>query len=411
MTARRLSATCCIAGGGPAGIMLGFLLARAGIPVVVLEKHADFLRDFRGDTIHPSTLELMAELGLDDAFLKLPHEKLVRVSGQFGDRPLVFADFSRLPVRHPYTAIMPQWDFLNFLAEQGRRYPGFTLLMETTAEDFLYERDRIAGVKANAPDGPLEIVADLVVAAEGRHSVLRSRSGLPLVDLGAPMDVLWFRLSRRPDDSRETIGRFAPGRLLVRINRGDYWQCALVIPKGGADDLRQRGLDAFRRQVGALLPWAESRITLDVRSWDDVKLLDVRVDRLRQWYRSGLLLIGDAAHAMSPIGGVGINLAIQDAVAAANILWQPLRDKQLETHHLAAVQQRREWPTRATQQLQVIVQNRVIRPALSAEAPLRPPLLLRLAASIPMLRGLTARLVGLGFRPEHIGSPELPPAL
>jgi 2-polyprenyl-6-methoxyphenol hydroxylase-like FAD-dependent oxidoreductase len=225
------------------------------------------------------------------------------------------------------------------------------------------------------------------------------------------MDVLWFRLSRRPDDSRETIGRFAPGRLLVRINRGDYWQCALVIPKGGADDLRQRGLDAFRRQVGALLPWAESRITLDVRSWDDVKLLDVRVDRLRQWYRSGLLLIGDAAHAMSPIGGVGINLAIQDAVAAANILWQPLRDKQLETHHLAAVQQRREWPTRATQQLQVIVQNRVIRPALSAEAPLRPPLLLRLAASIPMLRGLTARLVGLGLRPEHIGSPELPPAL
>jgi len=405
---RTLQTTCCIAGGGPAGLMLGFLLARAGVPVVVLEKHADFLRDFRGDTIHPSTLELMAELGLDKGVLALPHEKVPRVSGQFGDEALVFADFSRLPVRHPYIAMMPQWDFLSFLAEQSRRYPTFTLIMTASAEDLLRDGDRVTGVRAVTPAGPLEVRADLVVAADGRHSVLRARAGLALDDLGAPMDVLWFRLSRKPGDLAESMGRFQPGRLLVHINRGDYWQCALVIPKGAADAVRQRGLEAFRRQVAALLPWAAERLARVVKSWDDVKLLSVRVDRLRTWYAPGLLAIGDAAHAMSPIGGVGINLAIQDAVAAANILWQPLRDKQLEIRHLAAVQRRREWPTRATQRLQLMIQNRVIGPALSSTQPLRPPLVLRLAARFPVLRRLTARIIGFGLRPEHVHSPELP---
>jgi 2-polyprenyl-6-methoxyphenol hydroxylase-like FAD-dependent oxidoreductase len=409
MSNKAISTTCAIAGGGPAGLMVGLLLARAGVPVVVLEKHADFLRDFRGDTIHPSTLELMAELGLDEALLRLPHQKVPRIGGTFGGERLLFAEFSRLPVRHPFIAMMPQWDFLNFLAEQGRRYPNFSLFMEANVEDLLHANGRVAGLMARTPSGQLEVRADLVVAADGRHSVLRDRAGLALDDLGAPMDVLWFRLSRAPGDSSEIIGHFEPGRLLVQINRGSYWQCAIVIPKGAADAVRERGLDAFRAHVTEVLPWAGVRIGEDIKTWDDVKLLSVRVDRLRQWYKPGLLFIGDAAHAMSPIGGVGINLAIQDAVAAANILWQPLRDKQLETRHLSAVQRRREWPTRATQWLQIAIQNRVIRPTLAAQQPLRPLLVLRLAARFPALRRLTARVIGIGLRPEHIQSPELPP--
>lgn len=390
--------------------MLGFLLARAGVPVVVLEKHADFLRDFRGDTIHPSTLEVMAELGLDRGVLALPHEKLAQIGGQFGGESLQFADFSRLPVRHPFIAMMPQWDFLNFLAEQGRRYPAFTLVMQASAEALLQDGGVVAGVSAMTPEGLLEVRSDLVVAADGRNSILRPQAGLQLDDLGSPMDVLWFRLSRRPDDPRETMGVFEPGRLMVHINRGDYWQCALVIPKGSAEAVKQRGLDDFRQQVAELLPWAAARAGADLANWDDVKLLSVRVDRLRTWHRPGFLAIGDAAHAMSPVGGVGINLAIQDAVAAANILWRPLRDQQLEVGHLAAVQRRREWPTKVTQRLQVLVQNRVIGPALAARRPLRPPLVLRLAARFPVIRRLTARLIGLGLRPEHVHSPELPMA-
>lgn len=409
MSNETISTTCAVAGGGPAGLMLGFLLARAGVPVVVLEKHADFLRDFRGDTIYPSTLELMAELGLDEAVLRLPHQKVPRIGGTFGGETLLFAEFSRLPVRHPFIAMMPQWDFLNFLAERGRRYPNFSLFMEANVEDLLHANGRVAGLMARTSTGQLEVRADLVVAADGRHSVLRDRAGLVPDDLGAPMDVLWFRLSRAPGDSSESIGHFEPGRLVVQINRGNYWQCAMVIPKGAAHAVRERGLDTFRAQVTDVLPWARQRISEDLKTWDDVKLLSVRVDRLWQWYKPGLLFIGDAAHAMSPIGGVGINLAIQDAVAAANILWQPLRDKQLETRHLLAVQRRREWPARVTQWLQIAIQNRVIRPTLAAERPLRPPLLLRLAARFPVLRRLTARVVGIGIRPEHIESPELPP--
>lgn len=388
--------------------MIGFLLARAGVPVVVLEKHADFLRDFRGDTIHPSTLEVMAELGLANGLLALPHEKVPQIGGQFGDETFQFADFSRLPVGHPYIAMMPQWDFLDFVAQQGRKYPGFTLIMQTSADALVQDGDRVTGVRAATPEGPLEVRADLVVAADGRHSVLRTQAGLALDDLGAPMDVLWFRLSRAPGDPGQSMGRFEPGRLMVHINRGDYWQCALVIPKGSAETIKARGLDAFRQRVAELLPWTAERVPNDVQSWEDVKLLSVRIDRLKTWYKPGFLAIGDAAHAMSPIGGVGINLAIQDAVAAANALWQPLRDRQLEPRHLAAVQHRREWPTRATQWLQVVVQNRVIRPALSADRALQPPLLVRLAARFPALRRITARLIGLGLRPEHVHSPELP---
>ena len=409
MAGKSLRTTCCVVGGGPAGLMLGFLLARAGISVVVLEKHRDFLRDFRGDTIHPSTLELMAELGLDDQVLRLPHQKVPRVSGQFGTEPLTFADFSRLPVRHPYIAMMPQWDFLNFMAEQAQRFQGFTLVMEAEATDLLIEDGAVVGVSGHTPEGAIAVRADLVVATDGRHSVLRNKAGLALDDFGAPMDVLWFRLSRLAGDTDESMGVFAAGRMIVHINRGDYWQCAVVIPKGAAENVRARGLERFRESVGELLPWAANRIANDLKTWDDVKLLTVRVDRLRQWYRPGLLFIGDAAHAMSPIGGVGINLAIQDAVAAANILWRPLRDRQLETRHLKAVQRRREWPTRATQRLQVVIQNRVIWPALTSSTVPKPPLALRLAGRFPILRRLTARLIGIGLRPEHIQSPELPP--
>lgn len=409
MAGKSLSTTCCIVGGGPAGLMLGYLLARAGIPVVVIEKHRDFLRDFRGDTIHPSTLELMAELGIDDELLRLPHNKVPQVSGQFSTEVLTFADFSRLPVRHPYIAMMPQWDFLNFIAEKARHFQSFTLLMEAEGTDLLTNDGKVVGVTARTPEGPIEIHADVVVAADGRHSVLRESAGFVPDDLGAPMDVLWFRLSRDAGDTDETLGVFGVGRGLIHINRGNYWQCAVIIPKGAAETVRARGLEKFREDVGELVPWARDRLADDLRTWDDVKLLTVRVDRLKQWFRPGLLFIGDAAHAMSPIGGVGINLAIQDAVAASNILWQPLRDKQIETSHLEAVQRRREWPTRATQRLQVAIQNRVIRPILAASSVPKPPLPLRLAARFPFLRRLTARVVGVGIRPEHIQSPDLPP--
>lgn len=407
---RELSTRCCIAGGGPAGLMLGLLLARAGIPVVVLEQHADFLRDFRGDTIHPSTLEVVAELGLDGGALALPHQRLVRVSGQYGGLKLTLADFSQLPVRHPFIAMMPQWDFLDFIANQARRLPCFTLLMRARAERLIQAGGEVSGVRATTPDGPLEVVADLTVAADGRNSSLRAQSGLGLVEIAVPIDVLWFRLSRRREDPAETLGQVAPGGFLVHIDRGAYWQCALVIPKGSAGDLREQGLAAFRQEVARILPWAAERLEDDVGSWDEVHLLAVRIDRLRTWYRPRLLLIGDAAHAMSPVGGVGINLAIQDAVAAANVLWEPLRRGRPDVAQLAAVQRRRDWPTRLTQRLQAKLQSHVIRPAITSGRRARPPLVLRLVARHPALQRLLARIIGLGFRPEHVQSPALPPA-
>ncbi|HEY2986308.1 MAG TPA: FAD-dependent oxidoreductase [Candidatus Binatia bacterium] len=401
MAAENTSARCCIAGGGPAGMMLGCLLARAGVEVVVLEKHADFLRDFRGDTIHPSTLEVMRELGLLDEFLKLPHQEVPRLNAQFGDMRITIADFSHLPVRCKFIAMMPQWDFLDFLADHAAVYPGFRLMMKTEVTGLMEESGRVVGVSATTPEGSIEIRADLVVGADGRNSIVRDKAGLPVKDFDAPMDVLWFRLSRKPDDPDQTMGRFDIGRIFVSINRGDYWQCGFVIPKGQVEEVRRRGLEAFRNNVAALAPYAKDRVG-ELRSWDDIKLLTVRVDRLFKWYRPGLLCIGDAAHAMSPVGGVGINLAIQDAVAAANILAAPLREKRLTVEDLHRVQKRREFPTRVTQWMQVAMQRRIIARVLEETIPLKPPLFIRLIAKYPSLSRIPARLIGYGVRPEHV---------
>jgi 2-polyprenyl-6-methoxyphenol hydroxylase-like FAD-dependent oxidoreductase len=382
-------------------MMLGLLLARAGVDVVVLEKHADFLRDFRGDTIHPSTLELMHELGLLSEFLKLPHQEIPEIRGQIGDFTVPIADFTHLPTRCKFLAMMPQWDFLNFLATQGARYSAFQLRMQTEVTAFNEEAGRITGVYATAPTGPVEVRADLVVAADGRHSLFRDRGGFIVRGFGAPMDVLWFRLSRRPTDPEASMGRFDAGRIFIQINRGEHWQCGYAIAKGSADEIRQRGLEAFRSAVAQLAPFAADRVQ-EIRTWDDVKLLTVQVDRLERWYRPGLLCIGDAAHAMSPVGGVGINLAVQDAVAAANELAAPLRERRVTTDHLRHIQQRREFPTRVTQGMQVFVQKRLISRVLGGSTQLKPPLLIRLLARFPLLRRIPARLIGVGVRPEHV---------
>jgi 2-polyprenyl-6-methoxyphenol hydroxylase-like FAD-dependent oxidoreductase len=398
-----ISTRCSIVGGGPAGMMLGFLLARAGVEVVVLEKHADFLRDFRGDTIHPSTLEVMRELGLLDEFLELPHQEVRELNARFGDRTITLADFSHLPTRCRFIAMMPQWDFLNFLADRAAGYPSFRLLMEAEATGLIEESGRVVGVRATTPGGPIDARADLVVAADGRNSILREKAGLHVKDFGAPMDVLWFRLSRKPRDPSQTMGRFDAGRIFISINRGDYWQCGFVVPKGQFEEVHRRGLEAFRNNVAELAPYAEDRVA-ELRDWNDIKLLTVRVDRLTEWYRPGLLCIGDAAHAMSPVGGVGINLAIQDAVAAANILAAPLREGGLAVEHLRRVQKRREFPTRVTQWLQLAMQRRIIARILDDAKPVKPPLVLRLMGYYPVLRRIPARLIGIGIRPEHVGS-------
>ena len=390
-------------------MMLGLLLARAGIEVLVLEKHADFLRDFRGDTIHPSTLELVHELGLLEEFLTLPHEKAYELRARFGDVEGVIADFRHLPTRCGFVAFMPQWDFLDFLGRHAAAYPTFRLQMRAEATDLLEEGGRVVGVVAATPGGPLRVRADLVVGADGRHSVLRERAGLPADAFGAPMDVLWFRLPRAAADPPTAMGRFDVGRIFIMLNRGESWQCGFVIPKGSLEEIRARGLDAFRREVARLAPFTASRLA-EIRGWDDVKLLTVQVDRLRRWYRPGLLCIGDAAHAMSPVGGVGINLAIQDAVAAANRLAVPLAQGPATTDDLRAVQARRAWPTRVTQSLQLAVQRRVIARVLGTRAPLTAPLAFRLLTRVPFLRRGPARLVGLGVRAEHVRSPARPPA-
>ena len=392
---------CCVAGGGPAGIMLGLLLARAGVEVLVLEKHADFLRDFRGDTIHPSTLEVMHELGLLDDLLKRPHQKAPRLKAQFGNLALTVADFTRLPTQCGFIAFMPQWDFLNFLAERGARYPTFSLRMQAEVTGLIEDAGRVVGLQATTPDGPLEVRANLIVAADGRHSVIRAQAGLTVDEFGAPMDVLWFRLSRRPGDPEDPRARFDIGRIFIMLNRGDYWQCGFVIPKGSLEQLHEQGLQTFRDSVAQLAPFAADRVG-ELSDWNAIKLLTVQVDRLPRWYRPGLLCIGDAAHAMSPVGGVGINLAIQDAVATANLLAAPLREDRLTTDDLRRVQRRREWPTRLTQRLQMFIQNRVIRSVLGSTGRLAPPLLLRLIARFPLLTRIPARLIGIGFRPEHV---------
>jgi len=399
----KLQVACCIAGGGPAGIMLGFLLARAGVDVVVLEKHADFLRDFRGDTIHPSTLEVIHELGLLDDFLKRPHQEPDHLDAQIGDTTLTIVDFSHLPTVCKFIALMPQWDFLDFLAQHGRRYPRFKLQMETEVTELIQKGSRVVGVMAKTPRGSLEVRTDLVIGADGRASTVRKLAGLEVIDLGAPMDVLWMRLSKRLHDPGQTLGRVEAGRILVMIDRRDYWQCAFVIAKGGFDAIQRRGLPAFREELAQLAPTLRDRVG-ELAAWSDIKLLSVRVDRLRQWHRPGLLCIGDAAHAMSPIGGVGINLAIQDAVAAANILADPLARGIAADRQLPEVQRRREWPTRMTQGLQVWVQKRIIGSVLATRSgtPIGLPLALRLLRRWTWLRRIPAYVVGLGFCPEHV---------
>jgi 2-polyprenyl-6-methoxyphenol hydroxylase-like FAD-dependent oxidoreductase len=373
-------------------MMLGLLLARAGIETLVLEKHADFLRDFRGDTLHPSTLEVIAELGLLERLLALPHDRVPEIAAQFGDYPLKIADFRSLPTRCGYIAMMPQWDFLSFLAREAARYPQFKL--RTNAEvTGLVGKERIEGVKA----GEEEIRASLVVAADGRNSTVRALAGLEVENLGAPIDVLWFRLSRSTSDPQASMGRFDAGAALVLINRRDYWQCGYVIAKGAADEVRRAGLPAFRARLAQLLPWAAGRVT-EIADWEQVKLLTVQIDRLRQWWRPGLVCIGDAAHAMSPVGGVGINIAIQDAVAAGNMLSR----KDFSVERLRRIQRRREWPVRVTQRLQILAQDRIITRVLRSTGTLGPPLFFRLLNRFGWLRRLPGRLIGMGIRPEHV---------
>lgn len=395
--------TCCIVGGGPAGVMLGYLLARAGVNVMVLEKHKDFFRDFRGDTIHPSTLELMRELGLLEEFLKIPHQELQSIGGLYGDFAFTVADFSHLPVQCKFIALMPQWDFLNFLTDHGKQFTTFDLRLEHEVVGLLEESGAIKGVRVKTPEAEIEIAADLVVGCDGRHSIFRDSGHFEVMDFGVPVDVLWFRVSRKSDDPYQALGRIDYGQMLIMINRGDYYQAGLIIRKDGFDSIRNAGLLAFRRQLLSVAPFLSERVE-EIRDWDQIKLLSVQINRLRKWHRPGLLCIGDAAHAMSPAGGVGINFAIQDAVAAANILSQALREKRVSDVLLAQVQKRREFPVRVIQSVQARIHNESLN-FLGAPKKAKAPWQLRAFTRIPGIRRMLARGVGLGIRPEHIHSP------
>ena len=398
---QEIRTTCAIAGAGPAGLMLGLLLARAGIDVVVVEKHGDFLRDFRGDTIHPSTLEVMRELDMLDEFLKLPHTRAPKLSAEMGGRTITIADFSRLPVKNRFIAFMPQWDFLNFLAAQAREYSNFRLMMQAEVTEVLEEQGKTVGLVVETPQGLSAIHSNLVVGADGRNSVVRKKAGLTIESFGTPSEVVWMKLSRQPGDPNEAMGHAGPRQGFVLIDRGDYWQCGYVIRRTTFAEIRDRGIDAFRPMVTDVSPLPAARMQ-EIRSFEDTSLLTVRIDRLKQWWRPGLICIGDAAHAMSPIGGVGVNLAIQDAVAAANILTAPLREGRLSDADLAAVEKRRSFPTRATQKLQLMMRSS--RRADQADEQKRkgPPAFIRGIARWPVLAHLAGRLIGLGFRMEHV---------
>jgi 2-polyprenyl-6-methoxyphenol hydroxylase-like FAD-dependent oxidoreductase len=393
--------TCCIIGGGPAGIMLGFLLARQGIPVTVLEKHKDFFRDFRGDTIHPSTLELLYELGLLEKFLTLPHSQVARLSGFIGDRSVTMADFSHLPTHAKFIALMPQWDFLNFLAAEAARFPAFTLRMGWEATGLIQEKDgTTTGVLANTPDGPVEIPAALTVGCDGRHPMSRAAAQLPLIDYGVPIDVLWFRLAHQSGDPENALGYVNYGRLIVLINRVDYFQVGYIVAKGTFPQIQQEGLAAFHQSIERVVPFLAGR-TAEIDSWDKVKLLTVQVNRLQEWCSPGLLCIGDAAHAMSPVGGIGVNIALQDAVAAANILTESLLTSGATVHDLRSVQNYREGAVRNTQRVQVFA-HRLLNHVLHSTGPFTPPLAFSIVTSMPGFRYLTARFIGMGLQPQHI---------
>ncbi|HTA26171.1 MAG TPA: FAD-dependent oxidoreductase [Bacteroidia bacterium] len=401
-----IKTTCCISGGGPAGIMLGFILARAGIETMVLEKWPDFFRDFRGDTIHPSVMEILNELGLLKEFLKLPHNKVERIEGDIGNEKVIIGDFTHLKTPCPYIALIPQWDFLNFIATKAKKYPAFHLLMETEAIDIIKDGKKITGVKAKNNEGHFEIHSSLVIAADGRSSTIREKSGLKKISSGAPMDVLWFSISRKETDSATVFGKVDLGRILIMLNRNDYWQCGYLIRKGDFEKIKNAGLNLFHADIVEIMPMLADRIG-EIKEWEQVKLLTVTVDHLPTWHKDGLLCIGDAAHAMSPIGGVGINLAIQDAVAAANILVPACLNNSVEQNTLAKVQKRRMLPVRLIQRVQVFIQNNVIHRLLGKPGHITLPLPLKILKRFPVLTRIPGYLVGIGFRPEHIKTPDV----
>jgi len=401
--AEKVQTRCLIAGGGPAGIMTGYLFARAGVPVIVLEKHADFFRDFRGDTIHPSTLELMYELGLLDVLLKQPHQEVRELRGVINNHAVPIADFTRLPTRCKFIAFMPQWDFLNFLSTHAKEYPNFQLLMQHEVVDLTFDQQRVTGVRAKTPQGELEIRADLVIGADGRHSIVQASARLERQEFGAPIDVLWMRISKEPDDPQQSLGFFQYGKLLVLLDRDDYWQCGFVIPKGGFDEIKTNGLGQFQNDIVSFAGFLRDRVA-ELDDWSKIKLLTVQINRLRDWCRDGLLCIGDSAHAMSPAGGVGINLAIQDAVATANLLAEKLRTGPVSVDDLRKVQARREWPTRLIQTMQVFIHRRVVTGQTSHRKDSL-PIVFRLLKWFPVLRQIPARFIGIGPRPEHFHGP------
>jgi 2-polyprenyl-6-methoxyphenol hydroxylase-like FAD-dependent oxidoreductase len=381
--------------------MLGFLLARSGVDVTVLEKHKDFFRDFRGDTIHPSTLQLLYELGLLDEFLALPHQQLTELAIAIGGQTLTMSDFTHLPTHAKFIALMPQWDFLNFLSAQAAKLPNFHLLMEHEATSLIEAKNRVVGVRANTPSGPVEIRSSLVVGCDGRHAITRASGHLPLHETGTPIDILWFRLSRHEGEPENALGNINYGSFAILINRGDYYQCGFIIAKDTfATKLQAAGLEAFRSSLVRLVPFLADRVH-EITGWDQLKLLSIQVNRLTRWHSPGLLCIGDAAHAMSPVGGIGINLAIQDAVAAARILAPALKTSIVTELTLAHIQSRRELPTRITQAFQVTVHRFLIRTLGHPEA-IKPPLLLRLLSGRRFFRRSMARFIGMGVRPEHI---------